>query len=95
MNLRILFFLLFINLSFGQNSILVDDNFVKIDLVNSINYYHDLKNTEDISTVQTKQFTLFNKSFPGLKNAKFWFNFYINNSSSKHKNTYHRKLEII
>ena len=79
-------FLLFFSLnSYGQDTLIIDASFEETALYSTIEYHHDIENNQDISSIQSKEFLLFNTSFPGLKNAKFWFHFNLENTFSEQR----------
>ncbi len=86
MNFRILFFLLFVKLSFGQDVIVLNDVFETKEMTTELLYYYDsLKNSND-NTILEKNFKQNNSAFPGLSNARFWYKFSLENKGTYQKN---------
>lgn len=78
-NLPYYLVLFFAYCGFAQKAIVVDTTFTQLKLKESLVYYHDVEQLENSTTIANKQFTPFNKSFPGLRKAKFWFHFNVKN----------------
>ena len=77
-----LFFLLFVQLGFGQEPIIIDDQFNSKSIKNELSYYLDVLETESVSSIKSKDFESFTKFFPGLVNTRFWFRLTIENSKN-------------
>ena len=71
--------------SYAQNTIIIDSSFSDKDLYNTMHYYYDINSNETVSSILHKEFLLFNTSFPGKKNTKFWFKFKVNNTFNTSK----------
>ncbi len=83
MRIKILLcFLLFFVSLYSQKSIEIDSLFESSELLENLTYYYDNENNKSISTIMDIKFKCFNKSFPGVKNAKFWFKFSLFNKAS-------------
>lgn len=78
-NLPYFLLLFFVYCGFAQESIVIDATFTQLRLTESLVYYHDVEQLENSTTIANKQFAPFNKSFPGLRKAKFWFHFRLKN----------------
>jgi DNA-binding CsgD family transcriptional regulator len=85
MNLRVLFFLLFVKFSFGQNSIILDSTFESKEMKTELLYYYDSLNSVSNTTILDQKFQQNNTAFPGLTNANFWYKLTLENKSSLQK----------
>ncbi|MDO6800953.1 LuxR C-terminal-related transcriptional regulator [Wenyingzhuangia sp. 1_MG-2023] len=84
------FILLFFNFGFSQESIEIDDDFTLKSLKSELVYYLDLSKLATKESIQDKEFSSFDKNFPGANDSRVWLRLKFKNVTTKNKELVYR-----